>query len=330
MRLAEQYPELVAHLKQQQSVVFASETQGALRRSLTEVDIDFAIPCVFQDKVLGVIVGHNGGNDRHYSSDDLQLFDFLSRFAGEVLYRISLHRDMIESVEKRNVLIQALAGGIAHELRTPLTSISLFADLMNDALQKNDATTSDSLSELIGQTKSHVNFAFATIDMMLNNIRRGEIDKSGFEVTSIGHCTTHAIALYPFKAGQRERITLTIKKDFTFFGSEALFKYILFNLLKNALYYESLQPQLEIGITIDNLLGENTLNFKDNGPGIAPSQQEALFEDFLTSNKADGTGLGLAFCKRTMEAFGGTISCESEPGAFTQFTLVFPVVENTG
>jgi CheY-like chemotaxis protein len=65
---------------------------------------------------------------------------------------------------------------------------------------------------------------------------------------------------------------------------------------------------------------------RDTGPGIAPELMSRLFDDFQTSGKADGTGLGLAFCRRAMRAVGGDISCRSTPGEFAEFTLKFPPV----
>ena len=49
-----------------------------------------------------------------------------------------------------------------------------------------------------------------------------------------------------------------------------------------------------------------------------------IFDDFFTSDKKGGTGLGLPFCKRVMEAFGGDITCESVEGEGVEFCLRFP------
>ena len=65
----------------------------------------------------------------------------------------------------------------------------------------------------------------------------------------------------------------------------------------------------------------NQVIVEDNGPGIPADKIKNLFEPFYTSGKKEGTGLGLDFCKKTMESFGGTIECESEIGKFTKFIL---------
>ena len=120
-------------------------------------------------------------------------------------------------------------------------------------------------------------------------------------------------------------MVLDIKNDFNFFGSDTLLFYTLFNLLKNSLYYLNSYPQSTITITIFSTKKENILSFKDIGPGIEPDKLELLFQDFMTSNKKEGTGLGLSFCRKVMESFGGSIKCSSVLKEYTEFTLNFPV-----
>jgi two-component system CAI-1 autoinducer sensor kinase/phosphatase CqsS len=67
---------------------------------------------------------------------------------------------------------------------------------------------------------------------------------------------------------------------------------------------------------------------ENNGPAIPIDKIKNLFEPFYTSGKKEGTGLGLDFCKKTMESFGGKIECESEIGKFTKFILSFPKISD--
>ena len=72
----------------------------------------------------------------------------------------------------------------------------------------------------------------------------------------------------------------------------------------------------------------NVIYVKDiNSPGIKPELISKLFDDFYTVGKKEGTGLGLSFCKRNMNLFGGDIICESEVGKWTKFSLLFPEVD---
>ena len=68
----------------------------------------------------------------------------------------------------------------------------------------------------------------------------------------------------------------------------------------------------------------NYLYFRDTGPGIPEYKLESIFESFMTSGKAEGTGLGLPFCRRVVTAFDGKIVCNSKLGEYTEFTIFFP------
>ena len=81
----------------------------------------------------------------------------------------------------------------------------------------------------------------------------------------------------------------------------------------------------EITITVKPGRGVNRVVFKDTGEGIEPSELEKIFEGFYTTRE-EGTGVGLAFCQRTMRSFGGDITCDSVPGEFAEFNLDFPAI----
>ena len=94
--------------------------------------------------------------------------------------------------------------------------------------------------------------------------------------------------------------------------------FVLFNLLKNSLYYKA-----KIDIWLETSNQANFLHFKDYGTGIEQDKINHIFDDFFTSDKKGGTGLGLPFCKKVILAFGGDISCKSIEGEFTEFVLSF-------
>jgi signal transduction histidine kinase len=102
---------------------------------------------------------------------------------------------------------------------------------------------------------------------------------------------------------------------------------VIINLVSNAL--DALEeagipePQLRI-LTGENLAGtEVWVRVCDNGPGIDPETLHKIFSPFYTS-KSNGTGLGLAISKKLVDAHGGSIEAESQPGQGTEFVLTFP------
>ena len=107
----------------------------------------------------------------------------------------------------------------------------------------------------------------------------------------------------------------------------------MFHLLKNSLHAIASSEKGEIFITIEpydtarNDLQKNKykrLVFKDTAAGIASDKIGHIFDRFYT-DKIHGTGIGLAFCRSALYAFGGEISCDSKLAEHVTFSISFPV-----
>jgi len=210
--------------------------------------------------------------------------------------------------------IKSLAGSIAHETRNPLSAIKGCCEVVKSNL--NEAI------EFIDLIAISSNRGLSIIDMILQNIREEEIDKSLFNNLSIASIVELAIKEFAFESEeQKNLININLENDFIFKGDKTLMIFVLFNLLKNSLYYKA-----KINIWLDD--GKKCLYFKDNGVGIPADKLRSIFDSFFTSNKKRGTGLGLPFCKRVMNAFGGDISCKSKEGEGVKFCLQFLSIED--
>jgi len=141
-------------------------------------------------------------------------------------------------------------------------------------------------------------------------------------------CVAEALKTYPFSAHERTRLHWEDAADFPFLGHKEFTKHVLFNLLKNALYAVASAGKGEIFITIEpatNSKGKNRLIFKDTGSGIPPENLRHIFDRFYTK-KEHGAGIGLAFCQSVIQGFGGEITCTSNLGEYTTFTISLPVL----
>ena len=205
--------------------------------------------------------------------------------------------------------VKSLAFSIAHETRNPLAGIKGCCELMKNNLNE--------LIEYIDLMHDSSSQGLAMIDMILNNIKDGDIDQSNFIDLSISDTVKKAIRQYAYKnEDEKNLINLDLEENFIFKGDENMMIFVIFNLLKNSLYYKS-----KIKIRTEAKPDGNYLYFKDYGPGIEKDKLALIFESFFTSGKKDGTGLGLPFCKRIMTAFEGDIICRSEIGKWTEFQL---------
>ncbi|WP_166664648.1 ATP-binding response regulator [Candidatus Thiosymbion oneisti] len=190
-----------------------------------------------------------------------------------------------------------------------------------------DEASLERIYQGVGHGQMAVKRGIQIIDMILDEIRERPIDSERFVYLSAARTTHKALDEYGYdSAGERGRVHLEVREDFSFRIDETLYIFVLFNLMKNALYYFKHRSAGEIRIRLACGDAHNRVYFRDTGPGIPKPDLARLFDGFFTAGKQGGTGLGLAYCKRVMRAFGGDITCDSVLGEYTEFTLSFPAV----
>jgi signal transduction histidine kinase len=100
----------------------------------------------------------------------------------------------------------------------------------------------------------------------------------------------------------------------------------VFNLLSNAVKFTPAGGSVVVASS--RVDGEVQVSVADTGPGIAPEDQERIFEEFqqtdVGAQQREGTGLGLALSKRLVELHGGRIWVESQPGHGSRFVFTLP------
>src|SRR2546425_3598211 len=110
-------------------------------------------------------------------------------------------------------------------------------------------------------------------------------------------------------------------------GDERKVKQVLLNLLSNALKFTPEGGRVDVTAKLADGMAEIAVT--DTGVGIAPEDQEAVFEEFrqvgTSAAKQEGTGLGLALCRKFTELHGGRIWVKSEVGTGSTFTFTLPV-----
>ena len=259
--------------------------------------------------------------------------------AGFVL--LSLGAISVAIVKYKLLNPRAIAASVAHEMRTPLRAIrnrvsgmhvhlpallsgyqlAVEHGLCDDSIRPPTLRRLASIGEMIEQEVDRTNTA---LDMMLANINMDRIDRTMFSYFSIVECIDEALERYPFERDERARVKRGQVEDFQFFGSSALLTMVLFNLIKNALYATAGERDASIVISTLHTEHDNRLLMTDTGVGVAHELLAKIFDPFFTTKKADGSGVGLAFCERVLTSFGGRIFCESEVGGGADFTLQFP------
>lgn len=279
-------------------------------------------------------------------ADLLALLQFLARQIGIAMERIEAQEQRRRRAEAaHDEKIQALAtlsANIAHEMRTPLAgvraSIGGVQACLSDLLEAHAMASQwqperfpplrpdrlESLQSTATRITDLVDQANNVIDLLLVNLHNDKLDQRSFTLCSMRACVEEALERYPFRRNERARVTATLDTDFDFLGIHSMMVYVLFNLLRNALYSLEAAGRGSVSIRLETDSEENRLVFTDTGLGIAPEVLPHIFDGFFTT-RADGTGAGLAFCVRTLASFDATIEAASVQGEYACFTLRFPV-----
>lgn len=339
-------PEFEAAVVETGKVISLAEAPPTIKHAFDETGTNLLVPVIQNGKVLCAILLGRSLNDKPYTAFEYQMYGYLANQLSIILDRIRVYAKVLQKTamdhaEKVQVM-QSLSANIAHEMRTPLSgiraSISGMEEYLPELLKAHDYCVRNLPGQFPPIRENHLNTLQGTprriklmidqantvIDMLLMNLRENALDRRQLNPCSAAKIVEQAVDRYPFKSGEREKLHLHLEKDFTFLGIESLCIYILFNLLKNAYYSIQSAQKGEISITLVRGDTYNKLLFRDTGLGIAPEIVDKVFDGFFTT-KSDGTGAGLAFCKRTVLNFDGEMHVHSIQGEYAEFVISLPV-----
>ncbi|MFN7096776.1 MAG: ATP-binding protein [Gammaproteobacteria bacterium] len=239
--------------------------------------------------------------------------------------------------------VTVLAGSIAHDLRVPLTSMSITIDLFTRLLSAFINEYTQLVPQHVDKLHTHIerlesfpikmkkiiNNMNDFISITLKSMRKlvaGTLSQEDFTVCEIEPSVKDVVSVYPYKNQEKELIYIDINYNFEFLGYSVLFYRIIFNLIGNSLEQIEKNKKGEIYITTDQNEKFNLLRYKDTAGGATSEIVSRLFDGYKTTKKS-GTGVGLAFCKLTMQSFKGDITCHSVDGDYIEFILSFPKID---
>ncbi|MDP2257852.1 MAG: hybrid sensor histidine kinase/response regulator [Polaromonas sp.] len=218
---------------------------------------------------------------------------------------------------------------VANELLTPLNTLFLEVQLRKVELERgNTALFGEAyLQKMVLRDQRQVQSMVSLIDDMLDvsrirshrlSIRPREVELSALLARVVEHLFLQAAA-----AGST--ITLHAGQPVTGLWDEFRIEQVVINLLTNALRYGNGQP-VEISLTPAHEGAR--IDVRDQGKGIAAQDQQRIFEQFervAGNHGSGGLGLGLYISQQLVEAHGGTLSVQSQPGEGAVFTVILPL-----
>ncbi len=221
---------------------------------------------------------------------------------------------MVRDVKEMIATKQQLLVDVSHELRSPLARAKVGIELLQVSdTTKNLSRDLDELEAMIGKL-----LETARLESRHGKIERDSVDLVQMAKNIVDRYVSSGkpVAITDNPAKLMARVDTSLM--------ESVFK----NLIDNAIKYSPEGKSVSVALSVQPQRAR--LVIKDDGVGIPASDLEKVFEPFFRVDKsrtrlAGGFGLGLNLCKRIVEAHGGTIQMESQPGIGTTVTILLPV-----
>jgi signal transduction histidine kinase len=216
---------------------------------------------------------------------------------------------------------------MSHELRTPLNAVLGFSEIL---LQQMFGPLNEKQEEYLRDIRESGAHLLSLINdiLDLSKIEAGrmELEVKDFDLRQ---AVSDAMILVRERAMRRE-LALDVVIDAgvaTVRADERKIKQVLLNLLSNAIKFTPEGGRITVHATAGD--GCVEVSVRDTGVGIAPEDQGVIFDEFRqvgsSAAKQEGTGLGLALCRKFIELHGGTIWVNSEVGKGSVFSFALPV-----
>jgi GAF domain-containing protein len=288
-----------------------------------------AVPLLREDHLLGGLVV----NRKSAGEFTPQVIDLLKTFATQSALAIQNARLFREIEEKSRQLETAsrhkseFLANMSHELRTPLNAIIGFSEVLSERMfgEINDKQA-EYLSDILESGRHLLSLINDILDLSKIEAGRMELEPSEFDLPAAIENTLILVR----ERAQRRGITLGRTVDARLGmirADERKLKQVLLNLLSNALKFTPEGGQIDVRARAHN--GEAEISVADTGVGIAPEDQETVFEEFrqvgTAARKVEGTGLGLAISRKFIELHGGRIWVKSQVGMGSTFAFTVPL-----
>jgi signal transduction histidine kinase len=256
---------------------------------------------------------------RHYDSDDLALAQEVAGRLAAALEHARVHAIAREALAARDEFLVLLA----HELRTPLTAIQLMTgDMLRKAQRGGDEAEKARSDAIAGQVRRFCSLVEGVIDAMSIRSEGVALTQAECDVATV---VQRAVASVSERA-ERAGCTIEVSAEPVVARVDAArMERAVVALLDNAIKFGARQP-VEVSLRSTELDAE--LAVRDHGLGITPDRQSAVFSPFeraVPREHFGGLGLGLYIAKAFVEAHGGTIAVDSEPGTGTTVTIRLPL-----
>lgn len=227
--------------------------------------------------------------------------------------------NQVRRLEEKNKELEEFAYVTSHDLKSPLRTISTFAGLLR---ARYSSTETDNYLDIISKS------AQSMYSMISELLRHSTLDQNlNLQSVNLQDLIEETIqGLNGQISESQARVIIDNSCNQLLQCDKTLFKNVFQNLISNSIKYCKDEEPPEVRITAFQTGKTITIQVSDNGIGMKESSMNQIFEMFkrLKIKDVEGTGIGLATCKKIIDYHQGTISVDSTPGEGSTFTITLP------
>jgi PAS domain S-box-containing protein len=242
-----------------------------------------------------------------------------------------------QEAEAANRTKSDFLANMSHELRTPLNAIIGFSDLMVRGMAGPLAgDQKEYLGDILGSGQHLLSLINDILDLSKVEAGKMEFEPAEFDLADLVGSSLSLFREKALKHGIR-LAAQTAAGAIRVYGDERRIKQVVFNLVSNAMKFTPDGGSVSVRTKAVEINGEDhaEISVADTGIGMTLEEQRQLFQPFRQlgdhlTKRHEGTGLGLALCKKFVEAHSGSIAVESAPGHGSTFTVRLPLRAGRG
>ena len=221
----------------------------------------------------------------------------------------------------------SFVSNVSHELKTPLALIRLYAETLELDRVKDEQQGKDFLRTINGETRRLTQLINNILDFSKIEAGRKEYRFVSSDVAEIVETVLRTYEYQLRDAGFEVSTRIDQGLPMVAIDAEAISQAVV-NLLNNATKYSEDAKKIEVAVAARD--SHIAIEVADHGIGILRSEQQKIFEKFYRvsttlEHNTKGSGLGLALVKHVVEAHGGRVLVDSEPGRGSRFTILIPI-----
>jgi signal transduction histidine kinase len=287
------------------------------------------VPLLGADRIVGALVVRR----REAGEFPQSTVELLQTFAAQSVLAIQNARLFHELEDKSRQLEEAsrhksqFLANMSHELRTPLNAILGYTELILDSVYGEMPEKARGVLDRVQRNGRHL-LGLINDVLDLSKIEAGQLTLSLADYSLKSVIQTVFSAIEPLASEKQIALKVDVAPELPQgHGDERRLTQVLLNLVGNAIKFTDIG---EVSIMGSSANGSFNVAVRDTGPGISPTDQAKLFQEFQQADnsitrKKGGTGLGLAISKHIIEMHGGKIWVESTPGHGSTFAFTLPV-----